>query len=127
MKLRSILETNLTDVNKSDVYDKVITVTDAGPFDGGCVYYAFGLQRVIGGRVVSLINAKGIAQHAAVLKDNKLHDYDGSNAPDKFISEFNDKEMSNTKSYRDFNNKDLPDAIRGSEEEIIELANLIRN
>jgi hypothetical protein len=112
-------------LSENKVYDYVLQITDAGPFDGGCVFYAFALHKKIGGEVVVLVDDKDVAQHAAVLKDNKLYDYDGNNVPDKFIKSFNKKEHSNCVSYRKYKSTDLDDAVRGTTDEILNLSTMI--
>lgn len=107
-------------------YNYVVKVTDSGPFDGGCVFYAYALQKVIGGKVVVLVNDKDVAQHAAVYKENKLYDYDGSNSPELFIKDFNEKENAKATSYRVYKSNDLDDTVKGNEQEILKLASLIK-
>lgn len=114
-------------INENKAYNYIVKITDAGPFDGGCVFYAFALQKKIGGKVVVLVNNKDVAQHAAVYKDNKLYDYDGSNSPEIFIKDFNEKEMAKAISYRNYKSGDLEDAIKGNEQEISTLTSLIKD
>lgn len=111
---------------KNKVYSKVLDVTEAGPFDGGCVYFARALQRVVGGEVVSLISSKtNEPTHAAVLRNGKLIDFDGERGIPEFYKTFAENEGDKVSSHRAFKEGDLPDAPRGTEGEVNELAAMI--
>jgi len=59
------------------VFDVIYKHTGAGPFDGGCVVYAEALKAVFGGVIVSLIKSNDTADHAAVLINDTVYDYEG--------------------------------------------------
>lgn len=112
-----------------DFYDDLVETSGCGAFDGGCVVVAQALQRVIGGDVVVLVRADDQADHAAVLSDGKLWDYDGPLTPSKFIDRLNRTELSSTPwrcvGYRVLHENDLPEAYR---DDVLEgrLADLFR-
>ncbi|KXV06783.1 hypothetical protein [Acetobacter malorum] len=82
-----------------------------GPFDGGCLLVAGALQSVIGGDLVVLIRQNGFAEHAAVLKDGQLWDFDGPLPPAQFIMRFNENEHAACAGFRPLNDEnDLMDA-----------------
>lgn len=100
-------------------YEQIVGTAECGPFDGGCVVTAQALQRVIGGEIVVLIRANDQADHAVVLKDDQLWDFDGPLPPDAFIQRFNATELSGMPfqcvSYRPIRDADLEKAYRGDE------------
>lgn len=91
-------------------------VAGCGAFDGGCVVVARALRDVIGGEIVALIRPDGTADHAAVLRDEILWDYDGPAPVFGFVWRFNETEMRGTPwrctGYRALREGDLPDAAR---------------
>jgi hypothetical protein len=60
-----------------EFYEQIVGTTECGPFDGGCVVTAQALQKVIGGEIMVLIRSNDRADHAVVLKDDLLWDFDG--------------------------------------------------
>jgi hypothetical protein len=98
-----------------DFYNDLITTADCGAFDGGCVVVAEALQRVIGGEIVVLVREDESADHAAVLCQGKLWDYNGPMLPRQFIARFNRAERANTVGYRPIQDEDLREAYRDEE------------
>jgi 8-oxo-dGTP pyrophosphatase MutT (NUDIX family) len=94
-----------------DVYD-VLQPLDCGPFDGGCVLVAQALQQIYGGRVVVLTDENDRAQHAAVLANGQLIDYDGAADPKEFVQRFEQNERVRIQGIRPIRGRDLPDAPR---------------
>lgn len=102
-----------------EFYQQIVGTAECGPFDGGCVVTAQALQKVIGGDIVVLVRPDNRADHAAVLKDDLLWDFDGPLAPDAFLKRFNETELSGMPfkcvSHRPINAHDLSNAYRGDE------------
>lgn len=102
-----------------EFYEQIVGTAECGPFDGGCVVTAQALQKVIGGEIVVLIRPNDQADHAVVLKDDHLWDFDGPLPPDAFIRRFNATELSRMPfqcvSYRPIRDADLNNAYRGDE------------
>lgn len=102
-----------------DFYEEIVLAADCGPFDGGCVVTAEALQRVIGGEIMVLIRPNDQADHAVVLKDDQLWDFDGPLPPVAFIQRFNATELSGMPfqcvGYRPIRAIDLHKAYRGDE------------
>ena len=94
-----------------DVYD-ILKPHDCGPFDGGCVLVAQALQQIHGGRVVVLTDENDRAQHAAVLANGQLIDYDGTADPKEFVQQFEQNERVRIQGIRAIRDTDLPDAPR---------------
>lgn len=113
--------------NGDAFYNQVFAVTDSGPFDGGCVYCAQAIQAVYGGDLVAFPR-KGSQQadHAAVKLGNTYADAEGSTTLAKFISRFHDNEGVALGDPRPLTDDDLPEAPRGSVEEVDALAEIIR-
>ena len=61
----------------NDFYRMILDAAGCGPFDGGCVVFARALQKVVGGEIFVLTRTDGRADHAAVLRNGVLIDYDG--------------------------------------------------
>lgn len=104
-------------VISDDLYEALLREADCGPFDGGCLVVAQALQQVIGGDVVVLVRAEsGIADHAAVLFDGMLWDFDGPLSPSAFVKRFQENELSATGEqcggFRPIEPGDLEDAPR---------------
>lgn len=97
-----------------DVHD-ILQPLDCGPFDGGCVLVAHALQQIHGGRVVVLTDADDRAQHAAVLADGQLIDYDGAADPKQFVRRFEQNERVRIQGIRAIRDTDLPDAPRDAD------------
>lgn len=112
------------DDNRDELYDILLKYTDSGPFDGGCVIAANGIQQAIGGEVVVLTRPNGKADHAAVKIGDTLYDFDGPAKISDFISRFNSNEMSDTNGIRPIEKNDLPDAPRNSKAST-EIANVL--
>ncbi|WP_315922499.1 hypothetical protein [Mesorhizobium sp. SP-1A] len=102
-----------------EFYEQIVTTAECGPFDGGCVVTAQALRKVIGGDIVVLVRPDDRADHAVVLKDDQLWDFDGPLPPDAFIQRFNATELSGMPfqcvSYRPIRETDLDKAYRGDE------------
>ena len=94
------------------VFDVIYHHTGAGPFDGGCVVYAEALKAVFGGVIVSLIKSNDAADHAAVLINDTVYDYEGGLPKDQFIDRFNRHEMAQVIGIRAFRESDLCEAPR---------------
>ena len=101
--------------SKNAIYDTLIETADCGPFDGGCVVFAQALQRVMGGTVVVLTSAGGVAQHACVERGKQLFDFDGPLPPALFIKRFSKNEFVESSGYREIETSDLVEAYRGIE------------
>lgn len=100
-----------------EVLDVLFSASSCGPFDGCCLVVAQALREVIGGDLVVLVRANnGSAEHAALLYDSRLWDFDGPLPPSEFIARFETNEMPGSGEkcggYRTFEVADLPDAIR---------------
>ncbi len=76
-----------------DIAAELLAVAECGPFDGGCLAFARALQDVIGGDLVVLTRANGLADHAAVHQGDWLWDYAGPRARLQFIRRFASAEM----------------------------------
>lgn len=102
-----------------EFYEKIVGTAECGPFDGGCVVTAQALHKVIGGEIMVLVRANDQADHAVVLKEDQLWDFDGPLPPDAFIQRFNATELSGMPfqcvSFRPIRNNDLDNAYRGDE------------
>jgi hypothetical protein len=102
-----------------EFYEQIVGTTECGPFDGGCVVTAQALQKVIGGEIMVLIRSNDRADHAVVLKDDLLWDFDGPLPADAFIQRFNATELSGMPfqciRYRPIRDADLDKAYRGDE------------
>ncbi|TLX17017.1 hypothetical protein [Rhizobium sp. MHM7A] len=84
-------------VISDDLYEALLKEADCGPFDGGCLVVAQALQQVLGGDVVVLVRAQsGIADHAALLFDGMLWDFDGPLSPSAFVKRFQENELFGT-------------------------------
>ncbi|NTF18083.1 hypothetical protein G6L37_06670 [Agrobacterium rubi] len=111
-------------------YADLVDTARCGPFDGGCVVVAQALQSVIGGQIVVLTrDTDGSGDHAAVLLDGRLWDYDGPMEAERFIRRFERNELKaagwGCSGYRPFHDGDLDEAFR--DEELRErLAGLLR-
>jgi len=105
---------NLIDSEFYADFDKTLK---CGPFDGGCVIVAQALKQAFGGEIVVLVNEEGVADHAVLLRDDMLWDYDGPLEPKKFIARFNDLEIpySPAADYRPIQEGDLDEAYRDDE------------
>lgn len=110
--------------NKKKIYSLLLNAIGTGPFDGGCVVFARALQIKFGGDIVVLVgqaqrNANEVAQHAALLLDNKLIDADGPATKEEFVRRFTKNELAHTggtiTSLRKLLPGDLPDADRNEE------------
>lgn len=97
-----------------DIHD-ILQPLNCGPFDGGCVLVAQALQQIHGGRVVVLTDADDRAQHAAVLADGQLIDYDGAADPNQFVRRFEQNERVRIQGIRAIRDTDLPDAPRNAD------------
>ncbi|MGE3876072.1 MAG: hypothetical protein AB7F74_24215 [Parvibaculaceae bacterium] len=108
---------------------ELLTAADCGPFDGGCLAFALALQDVIGGDLVVLARANGIADHAAVLQGDRFWDYAGPRARLPFIRRFASAEMRGNwrgVDIRPFREGDLRDAP--ADPELVErLASLLKS
>jgi hypothetical protein len=98
------------------VQDRILGVlfdaAGCGPFDGGCLVFAEALRKTIGGEIVVLVRRDDSADHAAVSAGRMLWDFDGPNAPEQFVRQFNINESAHCTDQRDIAPGDLPDAIR---------------
>lgn len=116
MNIREIVAEAFYWKNKNRIYSLLIDQIDSGPFDGGCVVFAYALQRVYGGRVVVLVSDQNQAEHAAVLVGDTLYDADGPAPIKEFIKRFERNELANTgrriQSLREITDSDLVDAPR---------------
>lgn len=96
------------------IYDAVYQILNdkigCGRFDGGCLIIAHALQSVIGGAVVVLVDINDNADHAAVLSNGFLWDFDAPLKPDDFITRFNNLERRSCVGYRSIQLGDLKDA-----------------
>lgn len=105
---------------KEEIYSDLITNFDCGPFDGGCVAFANSLKSVLGGEVMVLIrsghidkkSANGKADHAALMLNGKLYDFDGPLPPTAFMKRFSKNEFVQISSFRPIEADDLPEAVR---------------
>jgi hypothetical protein len=100
-----------------EVFELLVSRTGCGPFDGCCLVVAQAFQEVIGGDLVVLVRDNlGSADHAAVLFDDKLWDFDGPLPPADFVERFVENEMpgpgNKCGGFRPLAEGDLPDAIR---------------
>lgn len=95
-------------------YTDLVSTIGCGPFDGGCVVVAEALQMALGGQVVVLIRSNDLADHAAVLINGLLVDYDGPLPPEAFIKRFseNERPVFRITGYRTMRARDLPNAPR---------------
>ena len=93
------------------LYDDMVGTVGCGPFDGGCVLFARALQAVVGGEVHVVVRPSGRADHAAVLHEGRLWDYDGPSSPARFLKRFNRAEQSDCTSWRPYRDGDLPEAV----------------
>lgn len=97
-------------------YEDLVGTARCGPFDGGCVVVAEALHSVIGGEIVVLVRSgTDRADHAAVLLDGKLWDFDGPLAPTAFIRRYERTELCHMQScsgYRPIRDGDLEEAYR---------------
>jgi len=98
-------------------YEELVGTAGCGPFDGGCVVVAEALHSVIGGEIVVLVRSgTDRADHAAVLLDGKLWDFDGPSTPAVFIRRFERNELSHKQAscsgFRPIRDGDLEDACR---------------
>lgn len=76
-----------------EFYVDLVGTAECGAFDGGCLVVAKALQAVIGGDIVVIVRRDDTADHAAVLKDGMLWDYDGPRKPQSFIDRFTRTEL----------------------------------
>lgn len=102
----------LLDEVKDELYSEMVENFDCGPFDGCCVVFAQALQNVIGGEVVVVTNEDERADHAGVLLDGKIYDFDGPLRPEDFMERFARNEHVQTRGWRRIEDGDLEDAIR---------------
>ncbi len=106
-------KSHLKDIHEA-FYDDLVGTADCGAFDGGCLTVARALQSVIGGDIVVLVRPDDTADHAVVLLDDKLWDYDGPLKPARFLERFNRTEMIGVPwrahGFRPIREGDLPDA-----------------
>jgi hypothetical protein len=102
-----------------DFYTDLVTTSECGAFDGGCLVVAQALQKIIGGDIVVIVREDDTADHAAVLRDGKLWDYAGPLPPIPFISRLNLTELRHLPwictGYRPIESHDLKDAYRDDE------------
>ena len=49
----------------------------AGPFDGGCYIVAVALRQTFGGKIVTLVDNQGRADHYGCFIDGYVYDFDG--------------------------------------------------
>lgn len=94
------------------LYEKLVGTAGCGAFDGDCLIVAQALRSVLGGEIHVLVRPCGLADHAVVLKNGKLWDYDGPAHPMRFIKRFNRNERATCVSHRPIASGDLPDAAR---------------
>lgn len=98
------------------IYNILWETCKCGPFDGACILIAKSLESILGGEIFVLISNDNTAEHAVLLKDNKIWDYDGPLTPQEFIIRFNHNEMRNKSlecvGYRPICESDLSDASR---------------
>lgn len=99
------------------LYTDLVETIECGAFDGGCVVMAEAIKSVFGGEIVCLTRAGDLADHAAVLIDGMLVDYDGPLPAKDFIVRFNDFErpIFPVTAHRRFTQDDLPNAVRNPE------------
>lgn len=103
----------LRSVIHEEFYEDLVGTADCGAFDGGCLLVARVIQQIYGGQLVVLENFDGIAEHAAVLVDGALIDYDGPLPAAKMIERFNKNEITaNCVGFRPFQEGDLDEAFR---------------
>lgn len=97
-----------------EFYDLLVGKAECGAFDGGCVVVAEALHQVVGGAIHVVMDREGRAQHAVVLVDGALWDYDGPRAPTTLIDEFDKVEMLGGRcvGHRPMLDGDLPEAYR---------------
>lgn len=98
-------------------YEKMFAAYRCGPFDGGCAIVANALHQVIGGDIMVLTrDTDGTADHAVVLKDGLLWDFDGPRRPAEFVRRYERMELClrswGCDGYRPIVEGDLPDAPR---------------
>lgn len=98
--------------NAEKAYNSVVAATAAGPFDGGCVVAAMGIQKKIGGELYVLIGANSVAQHAVVKNGDTFYDFNGPATEQEIISRFNADESAKVTSVRPLEQADLPDSPR---------------
>lgn len=92
------------------VYEYVLEATGGGPFDGGCLLFARAMQKALGGEVAVLVREDDVAEHAVLLLDGILIDFDGPADPAEFVPRFNDNERRQCVGWRLFRDGDLPEA-----------------
>jgi hypothetical protein len=100
-----------------DVYEVLFRDAGCGPFDGGCLVVAQSLQQVLGGEIAVLVrDGTGSADHAVLLHDGMLWDFDGPLPPETFIERYQRTEMigipGGCVGHRPLEPLDLDEAIR---------------
>jgi hypothetical protein len=98
--------------NSEEFWDYMMQHVGSGPFDGGCVVCAAAIQQITGGQLVAMVRQDDIAEHAAVLSNSRLYDFDGAGPVDRKINKFNRNEMASAVAVRPLRDTDLPDAPR---------------
>jgi len=110
--IREELVQVLDEARADKVYELILKVSGAGPFDGGCVFVAQAIQKRIGGSIKVLVSSDNVAQHAVVQKNNIFYDYGGSASKEEIIKRFEKNEMQQISGIRDLKTGDLPEAKR---------------
>lgn len=97
---------------KDELYSLMLRKGDCGPFDGCCVVFAQALREVIGGDLVVVTRPDGSADHAGVLCDGKIYDFNGPLLPAHFVARYAREERTGCTGWRLMRDGDLPYAIR---------------
>ena len=97
---------------RDEAYDLILSATGGGPFDGGCVTCAQGIQAGTGGELYVLVDDGDTAQHAVVKQGGRYVDFDGADSEAGIIRRFNRDEMAEVVRARPLREGDLPDAPR---------------
>lgn len=110
------MATHLFGRNRKQAYDVILEATDAGPFDGGCLFVAKALQKRLGGEIFVLETASGRADHAVLKVGDRFIDFDGpADSAGEMVHRFNFNEMAHAVGVRPFREGDLPEAPPGDE------------
>lgn len=100
---------NFEDIKNSiepELYKLMDKEIGCGPFDGGCLIIARALNQILEGEIY-VLTRQDKAEHAVVMKEGKLWDWDGALPPREKITQFNSDELVKCDDFRPLNTEDL--------------------